>query len=95
MTSTKIFPPSHATSQTGDPSARLSLAIMKLDHLIIRVSHIGTLTDQPLSETPHIQVLSKEPESLDTSGQEDSLAECLGHQLSYQSRLPTILASID
>jgi len=67
---------------------------MKLDHLIIRVGHIGTLTDH-CGRLLTSMSSPKEPESLDTSGQEDSLAECLGHQLSYQSRLPTILASID
>ena len=65
MSSTKTFPPSHVTSQTEDPSTRLSLAIFKLDQLIIRVGNIGTLTDRSFLETPRIQLVSKETDSPD------------------------------
>jgi len=66
MSSTKTFPPSHATSQTEDPSTRLSLAIVKLDQLIIRVANIGTLTDRSFLETSHIRFISQETDATNT-----------------------------
>ena len=65
MPSDKTLLPSPSTTQTENPSARLSLAIFKLDQLIIRVGNIGTLTDRSFLETPRIQLVPKETDSPD------------------------------
>jgi hypothetical protein len=66
MSSANTFSPSQETTQTGDPSARLSLAIRNLDQLIMRVGHIGTLTNPSRSNTPRLLVVSKETEATNT-----------------------------
>jgi hypothetical protein len=76
MSSTKTLPPSPVTSQTGDPSARLSLAIRNLDRLIIRVGHIGTLTNPSMSNTPRILVVSNETDATDIPVLDNQSAEC-------------------
>ncbi|MCZ6799187.1 MAG: hypothetical protein O7F12_01735 [Nitrospirae bacterium] len=59
MPSTKTWLPSQSTTQRGDSSARLSVAMMELDQLIIRVSQIGTLPDQSMADAPRLRVASK------------------------------------
>jgi hypothetical protein len=66
MPSAKTFLPSPSTTQTENPSARLSLAIRNLDQLIIRVGHIGTLANPSMPNTPRILVVSKETDATDT-----------------------------
>ena len=83
MLSTKTFPPSPTTTQLVDSSARLSVAMMKLDQLIIRINQIGTLPDQSLADVPCLRVVSNEPGPSDLSDQDDSSPEQLRNPLDY------------
>jgi hypothetical protein len=50
MSSSQALKSTDSNSQRCHPSARLSLAILELDKLIIRVSQLNTLPDRPTSE---------------------------------------------
>ncbi len=66
MTSSKTTPlQSPPPNQHRDPSARLSLAIRKLDTLIFRLEHIGSPTNQSDATGPGIQLGSKNPALLE------------------------------